>query len=189
MAFINGLYIFVTDESVTRDVEVSTHPVERGIDITDTVKRRPLKLSLSGKIVDYKDMKAANILSSIEAIKNNGTLINYIGRNAMSNMQISSFSTTHPYTNWGGLDFEMELQECRIAQSSYVEIAQSSVKDGGQQQVDKGENDKVYHTVKKGETVWGLIWEKTNGETADYRHLKREGAAANSWKEKILRRS
>ena len=38
MALINGLYIHVTDEKINKDTDVSSHSVESGINVTDTVK-------------------------------------------------------------------------------------------------------------------------------------------------------
>lgn len=208
MALLNGVYVFVKDETVTKDMEVSNHSVETGISITDTVKRTPTVLSISGtivdvpifqehylthdgtrllrrEIVDEKLMKASHVLSTLENFKNTGTLILYSGRNICRNMQIVSFQTSHPNTAWGAAEFEMELQECRLVRNAYIAPVEqdTSVKDGGQQQVEQGENEEITYTVKKGDTIWGLIWQKPNGETADYRNYKRDGADPNSWKE------
>ena len=154
MALINNLYIFVESEDVTRDVESTSHPVEKGVEITDHIQRTPEELSLSGKIVDYENMKASDILDKIQSLKNSGSLITYVGRNALSNLQIQSFSTSHPYTNWGGCDFSMTLKEVRIAKPAYTATKQNN---GGTQQVSKGENENVYHTVKKGDCIWNLV--------------------------------
>jgi hypothetical protein len=155
MALINNLYVFVEDENLNEDVESTTHPVEKGSNITDHTQRMPVQLSISGKIVDVKGQKASDILSKIKQLKNSGSLITYSGRNALSNMQIQSFSTSHPNTNWGGCNFDMTLKEVRIAKPAYT--AQKKKNSGGTQQVDKGENKNVYHTVKKGDCIWNLV--------------------------------
>lgn len=211
MATINGYYIQVVDEEVTQDMEVSSHPVETGIDITDTVKKKKTVISLSGNIVDYyggnfnsleNEMVnisggatmlrtfgditiageaavtgrvkylASTILNKLKQFKDNGTLITYSGRNIYSNMQITSLSTTHPYTIAGGAKFTMTLEECRTAKNAYVEPVKnkSAVKNGGSQQVEKGEGADVYYTVKAGDCVWSLV------VTGDYANLHREGA-------------
>lgn len=120
MAIINGLYIHVVDESLSTDVETTSHPVEKGIDLTDTVREKPFSLSISGKIVDYGEMKSHEVLSKIKKLQADGSLINYSGRNAVTGVQIQSFNTSHPNTNHGGADFDMELKQVRIAKSSYV---------------------------------------------------------------------
>lgn len=124
MATINDIYVFVEDESLNRDTSVSQHPVEKGLPLTDTIKNNPKSLSISGMIVDAGNLKADEIISKIEALRTSGSLINYKGRNTVGNFQIKSFNTSHPNTNWGGADFDMELVEVRIAKSAYDPNAQ-----------------------------------------------------------------
>ena len=186
MAFIDDIYIFVEDENVTRDMEVSSHSVEEGLPFTDTVKQTPTEISLTGEIVDYpvketRDAttykKASAVLSQIEAKRKTGALITYSGRNYDMNMQIKSFSTGHNNQIAGGASFSMTLQKCRIVSNAYVAPKDSSVSDGGNQQVDKGENEEVYYTVKKGDCVANLVAEPK----APYKNLNREGAESGYW--------
>jgi len=128
MAILNGLYIHVIDESMGREVDSTSHPVEEGIPTTDTVKAKALSLSLAGKIVDYSGMKASEVLSKIQAWQAAGTLLMYKGRNVASSMQIRSFNTDHPNTINGGADFSMELEQVRIAKSAYVPKKASTTK-------------------------------------------------------------
>lgn len=184
MAYLNGYYIFVETEDLDRQVDTSTHSVEQGVDITDTVKRKPLQLSLSGSIVEYekskKQVKAATIIKEFEQMMNTGKLITFNGRNYCANMQIQSFPTTHTNNNTGGADFTMSLQECRIVKNAYVppiiHLGTYSF-NGGKQQVEKGENEEVWHTVKKGDCVAALVAEPN----APYKNLKREGAKSGYW--------
>lgn len=120
MAIINGLYIHVTGENVTREVDATSHPVESGIPLTDTVKANALSISLSGKIVSYDGMTAAQVLEKLKAWQKAGSLVDYRGRNVASSMQIRSFDTSFSNANSGGADFNMELVEVRIAKSAYV---------------------------------------------------------------------
>lgn len=204
MALINGLYVFVEDEDVDKDVETSTHPVESGIDFTDTVKRKPITMTLKGKIVFVPGntegqegerklkivevartspaygARARNILAKLNEYQTKGTLIKYEGRNIAYNMQITSFKTSHPNTVAGGCDFDMTLQEVRIAKNSYIEVSKSEGQNAGTQQVQQGDGEAVYHIVKKGDTIWYLCWKKRDGTTGDYRHLKRDGVE-NYW--------
>ena len=154
MALINNNYIFVESEDLSNDIESSSHPVERGIDITDSIQRKPCELSISGKIVNHGNTKAADILAKIKELQKNGSLIDYVGRNALSNMQIQSLSTSHPNTIWGGCEFNMTLKEVKIAKPAYTETKKN---DGGTQQVSKGSSNKVYHIVKKGDCCWNLV--------------------------------
>lgn len=163
MALINNIYIHVTDEKVGRTVKSTDHPTEKGIAITDNVKREPVTLSISGKIVDTDALKSHEALAKIYDLENKGSLITYSGRNILKNMMIQSFNSTHPYTNAGGLDFDMELKEVRIAQNSYSEKSTESNsktkanEKAGTQQINKGAGNAVYHTVQKGNTVYSLV--------------------------------
>lgn len=120
MATINNLYVQVVDEDWDKDVNSTSHPVEKGIEITDTIRQKPVVLSLSGNIVNVGTTKADTIVSKIEELKTKGSLITYVGRRTMSGLQIQAFKTSHPNTIWGGCKFEMELKEVRIANKAYT---------------------------------------------------------------------
>ena len=125
MSLINGMYIHVIDENVTQDVDATSHPVEQGIPTTDTVKPRAASISIGGKIVDYGNYKAEEIIRKIENWMRTGSLIEYRGRSVAQSMQIRSFEKTFSNKNSGGADFSMELVQVRIAKSAYVPKPQS----------------------------------------------------------------
>lgn len=128
MAILNGLYVHVVDENLIRDIDATSHPVESGIPTTDTVRARAISLSISGKIVDYGNMKAEQVVNKIKTWQGSGSLIKYQGRNVVSSLQIISFETNYTNANNGGADFSMELQEVRIAKSAYVPKKESTKK-------------------------------------------------------------
>lgn len=197
MALINGMYIHVKSEELERQNEISSHSVEREIDFTDTVKRGAAVLSLSGLIVDYAvggetdenrasvlngvqisggisysaETKAYAVIAKLKELQDSGALVTYLGRNICRNMQIKMLKTSHPNTVAGGAEFEMELKECRLVSNAYIEESRD-IKDGGTQQIEKGENAAVYHEVKKGDTVYNLV--AVSG--SPYFTLKRDGA-------------
>lgn len=163
MALINNTYVFVTDENIDYNSKTTSHPVEQGIDISDHVKREPIQLSITGKIVDNKAATAKDIFETIKKLQTSGSLITYVGRNSLGNMQIQDFSVSSPNTNWGGYDFDMSLKEIRIAKSAFDAAKSKSL---AAQQITQGDNSKVYHTVKKGDCVWSLVI------TGPYKNLK-----------------
>ena len=200
---------------------------------------------MTGKIVKVGSIPANAIVVGLENLMQNGSLVKYIGRNSVVNMQIQSFNHSHSNTIAGGCDFDMTLRVVRIAQPSYKSTStksnnntnktsttpkSTSIKtgdvviftggnvyvsstasqpaanrgkstckvtiintnkhpyhlissDGGKvygwvdkanvqtksstttkattskstKQVTSGDNKAVYHTVKKGNTVWGLV--------------------------------
>lgn len=151
MALINDIYIFVESEDVAREVEVSSHPVEEGIDLTDHVRRSPLVLNLSGEFVgDYEDD-----VSQLEQLQKNGTLVEYMGVNVLSSALLTKFSTTHDGSIRGGCTFSAEIKEIRIASSPFSEGSGNSAT----QQVEESttqEETKKTHTVKQGDTLWSI---------------------------------
>lgn len=150
MAILNGMYIHVVDETLTGDVKTTSHPVETGIPMTDTVKPEALIVSLSGKIVDYGDMTSAQVQAKIKSLRDTGSLVEYRGRNVASSVQIKSFETKHPNTNHGGADFTMELKKLRIAKSAYAPKKTSTT---ARKKTTKKSTAAVQATVKVGSVV------------------------------------
>lgn len=166
MALINNNYVLAENESITYESESTSHPVEKGIDITDHVQRKPIILSISGVISDTKNKKSTEIVENIKKLQNSGSLIKYVGRISLGNMQIQSFNTNYEYKNWGGCAFDLELKKIRIANSAFdAAKSKALAKQASSQQVSQGNNSKVYHTVKKGDCVWNLV-------TKQYKDLK-----------------
>ena len=110
---------------------------------------------MSGYVVDTANTKSAEIVDNIKKLQNEGSLIRYVGRLSLGNMQIQSFSTDYNNKTQSGCQFSMELKEVRIAQPAY-DAAKSAALAKSAQQVSQGDGSKVYHTVKKGDTIWGL---------------------------------
>ena len=155
MALINQIYVFVETEEVKRDTQISDHPVEEGIDLTDQVKRSPLLLSLSGEIVgdNYE-----NQVFSLEQMQKKGELVEYIGVNRLSRALITSFSTEHSGKIRGGCSFSMEIREIRIAASAFTTGSGNT----GNQQVEEATDAPTEETpvrtymVQSGDTLWRL---------------------------------
>lgn len=162
LALLNNIYVFCEEESVEYSGESTSHPVEKGIELTDSYKRSPIELSISGKIVDNKKEKAKDILNKLNKLKNQGSLIKYVGCISLGNMQIQNISVTSTYQNWGGYNVEISLKEIRVAKSAY-DAAKSARLSA---QANQGDNSKVWHVVKKGDCIWSLCI------TGPYKNLK-----------------
>jgi hypothetical protein len=120
VAYLNGVYLHITDESIKDTLEVSEHPVEKGADVTSHIQYKGFTMSLSGKIVCTDVMEGHEILSQIKQWEQSKTLLRYEGRNVVDSVVITSFSSSHPNTIMGGCEFDMELKQLRIAQNAYV---------------------------------------------------------------------
>ncbi len=244
MALINNIYVLVENEEYSGEVNTTSHPTESGMPITDTIRKEPISISLNGKIANTNNLTAKETIDKIEALKNSGSLIKYVGRcGTKINLQIKSFTHNYSNKNFGGADFDMTLKELKIAKTAYVTnnatvktsskpkegdyvvflggyvyvssdaktpsakrlkgskckltkistlagakhiyhlistdckygsnkyvygwVDDDKVQDilayvanqsnGGTQQVSEEERDVIYHTVKSGETIWGLV--------------------------------
>jgi len=157
MAYIDDIYIFVEEETVDKSVEVSSHPVEKGLDTTDNVKRSPIVIDIQGEIVGQR---AGIYISALTAKMNSGTLVTYTGSNILKECIIENFQTGHSKAITGGCTVSMKLREIKIATSAYVPVASAkkSTKkptQNGTQQVQQNRVNK-YHTVKQGDTLWSI---------------------------------
>ena len=121
MALINNLYVLAMQESVERNVETVSHPTESGFPISDSIRKNPIVISISGKIVDTDKMTASEILQKLINLQNSGSLVKYIGRaGTFTNLQIQGLPTDYDNKTYGGADFSVTLQEVKIAKSAYV---------------------------------------------------------------------
>ena len=152
MALINNLYVFVETEKVTRGVEVSSHPVEKGLNITDNIRSQAISISIDGMITG-KDAKS--IFQKLEMYHKQGKYVKYVGRTTLSNAIIESFDTDYDNTAWGAYKFSMEIKEIRIASAGIVKKSTKSTK-SGTKQVTKSNQTKRYYTIKRGDTLWGI---------------------------------
>ena len=171
MALLNNYYIFIKDESKTRGVEVSRHPVEKGADITDNVKRNSVVISINGEIVGKN---AKSVLAKIEKLHQNGKLVKYVGQNILSNALITDFDTDHPNTIYGGCAFSMEITEIRTAKSPLVKKKTSTKKQVTKKSAKKTTKKTAApkpvvrkYTVKRGDTLWAIA-KKYYGSGAKY---------------------
>lgn len=100
------------DESVSYDIQVTEHPVEKGVDIVDHVKERAFTMSISGA---FTGKDAWQKLRRLKQLKSERQPQTYAGRNLMHNMIISDLSTSHPVHNKFGADFSMTLTNIKLA--------------------------------------------------------------------------
>ncbi len=110
MATINGIEIFVEEESPKFSVTVTEYPVEEGEPIADHVKRELPVLSISGKLLGED---ASEKRSKIRAMMESGETVKYVGRNAFGNAVVTSFDSTHNHKVANGMNFTMNLRQIR----------------------------------------------------------------------------
>ena len=164
MALINGYYVFVEGEEITRGVDVTSHPVEKGLEVTDNVRKKPLTISLKGKIVQSGSVSAATIENALEELHRNGKYVKYQGRHNISDALITDFTTKASNDVWGGYSFDAEIQEVRIAKSAY-KPSSSGQTTTTTRQTTQNNNNQRYHTVKSGDCPWAIAEKYYNDGT------------------------
>lgn len=116
MARIDGHYIWIEKESPTFDVEMTSQPVEKGIDRVDHVQRKARTLSLSGGI---SGPDAARVLTYLKKASDTGQIVKYVGRTVFTGM-VSGLAMNYDYTSADGYAISFMMTEVLVAQSSYV---------------------------------------------------------------------
>lgn len=168
MALINNLYINVTEEQKSWGVQVTEHPVEEGLPLTDNVKPKARVLSLTGNIVMVGLVPAKAIVTQLEYFHHNAKYVKYIGVESFSNALITDFSIGRTNKIHGGCTFSMEITEVRIAKAAYV--AKGNKVTGKQTQVKKNTTSPKYHIVKKGDCLWNIA-KKYYGNGANWKKI------------------
>ncbi|TQR21795.1 LysM peptidoglycan-binding domain-containing protein [Psychrobacillus vulpis] len=162
MAKINGIQIHVEKESLQNDVELPSHPVEKGINLTDHVEREPVVLSISGKLIRPDNTSLETLIGRLSTIETKGTAIVYEGRRIYHNLMIAAFSYDADSKIMNGFNFSMKLKEVRFAAPSYVSLpakaksAVAGVSSVGRKQTVNKKQSPIYHVTKKGDTYYGV---------------------------------
>lgn len=129
MALINNIYVLVEQESVDNNVETVSHPTESGMPISDTIRKNPIVIDLTGVIANTDKLTAKLAITKIKALQNNGSLIKYVGQaGTFTNLQIQSFHTDFTNKNYGGASFDMSLKEIKTAKSADAKSTTTTVK-------------------------------------------------------------
>lgn len=162
MAKINGIQIDVLKEGLQNDVDLPSHPVEKGINLTDHVERKPIVLSISGKLIRPDNTSLETLIGRLSTIETKGTLIVYEGRRIYHNLMIAAFSYDADSKIMNGFNFSMTLKEVRFAQPSYVSLstktkaAVAGVSSVGRKQTANKKQSPIYHVAKKGDSYYEL---------------------------------
>lgn len=106
------IFTATTEESVSYENEITERPVEDLGYISDHVRQKPIKFSVSGVLVGEEAF--ARLMKLREYSKGKMTL-SYYGRNAFSNVLIETLETGHNKETRNGFSFHMT---CKIVQQA-----------------------------------------------------------------------
>lgn len=165
---LGGYLIHVENEDASIDVDIPTHKVDKGIDLSDHVERKPEVVKISGLLIRPTADRVETLVKALKKMETEGKLLTYEGRRIYKNMLASGLSIKASSKVMNGYQFSLTLTEVRIAQSSYVApktkaVTAPKAQSGRKQTENKKDvksaaktNNPVYHTVKKGDTYSAL---------------------------------
>lgn len=111
------IFSATTDENVSYENEVTERPVENLGYLSDHVKQKPVKFTVSG-VVAGEDAYP-KLIKLREYLKGKASLI-YFGRNVFYNVVIESLSTTHGKEIRNGFSFQMSCKIIKQAEKREV---------------------------------------------------------------------
>ncbi|WP_346235735.1 phage baseplate protein [Lysinibacillus telephonicus] len=154
------MLVHVTDEDANFDVNIPTHKVEKGINLADHVERLPEVIKLSGLLIRPTAERVESLIQKLKKIETEGKKVTYEGRRIYKNMLLQGLSIKANSKVMNGYNFSCTLTEVRIAQSSYVQpktkAVVAKVAQAGRKQTANKKASPIYHTVKRGDTYFGL---------------------------------
>lgn len=118
MAKLGDVSFNVISESRTYPNEVTSHPVEKGVDITDHVKVLNTGFDIRGRVGDAED--PAKVHSLINAMRRNREITTYVGRGILKNCIVKEFRSDVGVDSRKGFSFSLQLVEIKISKPSTV---------------------------------------------------------------------
>ncbi len=161
MGLLAGVSVFVRSEEVANSAEVTNHPTEDGVSISDHTKPNPQTISITG-VIQGDDAKRR--CEDLEKAMNKGEIVSFENTKAYLNMAITSFEYKADKSVKKGYSFDASLQKMRIAKSSYTKLNTidktqvSKTSNAGRKQAENqpSKNEEQYHTIRKGQTFYGI---------------------------------
>lgn len=133
----------VESEMGDYSAEVTDKPVERGADISDHMRINAASISINGVITEGDD----KILHRLKELQRTKEPFTYIGRQTLENVVIENISPNYSVENADGFDFDIQLQQIRIA---YPETFQTNVKNPKTGKQEAKTSTKVTKSTSKG---------------------------------------
>ncbi|MBC1307889.1 phage baseplate protein [Listeria booriae] len=156
MAKLAGIYITNETETFTPSVEVTQHPVEQGVAITDHVQKNNRTISVTGMLLAKDSATAERNYNTLLAKMESGAFVTYVGRTYAANYLITSMPKDYSIVK-NGFGISIELQQVRIAKSPWVKKKTTvQVKAKKSTAKPKTSTAKKFHKIKKGECYWIL---------------------------------
>lgn len=118
MANIGGIYFNVLSESRPHNLDITSHPVEEGADVTDHAKLQRSSYSIEGVVTE----NASAAHAKMRNLQINKKIVAYHGRTILKNCLIESFTSNVDSKLFESYAFSMVITEIRIAKPSTIEL-------------------------------------------------------------------
>lgn len=118
MAKIDNVEFNVLSESRPHENEVTSHPVEKGVDITDHIQKQPMTYSVEGFVGDSESPEEKHL--ALKYLWARGDVVKYSGRGVLPKCVVENFTSNVDESSKKGFDFSLTLREIRVANPSTV---------------------------------------------------------------------
>lgn len=118
MAKLGDVEFNVLTESRPHNNKVTSHPVEKGSDITDHVKREQLVYDITGVVGDSEDPGDKHL--KLKYMWARGDIVDYKGRSTLNNCVVEDFTSDVDEGTKKGFNFSLTLRQVRISEPSTV---------------------------------------------------------------------
>lgn len=154
MGKLGSVKLTILNEALSTSIDATTYPVEKGSPITDHIQQKPQTLDIQGVIV------GKSYIQNMQKLRDNmraGKVLKYVGRFTANNVIILDISDNRKSEMKNGSEISIKLQYIRFATNSFKKKKETK-NSGKKQPVSKtpSKTTKKYHTVKKGDTYWGI---------------------------------
>ena len=163
MALINGVYVFVKEESIDRKMTISEHALESGTNLCDNIRGEPDVLHISGAIVGEDFSDRLYLLCTYMA---SGIVVRYEGRYVMRNALIQTITTRYLNTVWGGCEFDMTIRGIYVVRNTFEvgmysgPLRVETTRQNGMKEIQHLEDTHIrFHVMRAGESIWYLAEE------------------------------
>lgn len=118
--------------------EITTHPVQRGVDVADHVRPGALTISLRGIVTSTPIRtptfgapadRTRTVVDRLRLAQTRGELCSYLGRRGLHE-DLAVGDVSAPYTSSSGVELSVRLVQLRVAEAQLVPVPRAATPSG-----------------------------------------------------------
>jgi hypothetical protein len=153
----------VLEEVHELPAEITSHPVQRGVEVADHVRPGPLVISLRA-IVTTTPLRTpsfgapadrmSSVVDRLRLAQVRGELVTYLGQRGLHE-DLAVGDVSAPYTSLRGLEITIRLQQLRVAEAQLVPVPRAAtpsgqrLRDRGKQPTEEVEDEESVSMLSK----------------------------------------